>query len=131
MLLYLQGKELSFTVLIHPNPLAPLCAHQVNTNRSATACAHSAVPKQNLSDELSTWARPPGEGYRYILRKCINWRRCGGQGALLHCWGGGIINWCSRCGEQDRGSSKNQKWNYHIYGPASPLLGTYQEKTIV
>ena len=43
-----------------------------------------------------------------VIKKATNnkcWQRCGEKGTLIHL--GGNINWCSHCGKQYRGSSKN------------------------
>ena len=43
---------------------------------------------------------------------------------------GGNVNWCSHYGEQYGGSSKSEKIGMP-HDPATPLLGTYPEKTII
>ena len=58
--------------------------HESLGNRSCTL----SCPKAKLEWWDVHLGGSSGEGYQYILRKCINWRRCGGQGALLCCCGG-------------------------------------------
>ena len=58
--------------------------------------------------------------------KCC--RECEEKGTLLHC--GGDVNWCRHYGKQYRGSLRKLKIELP-YDPAVPLLGIYQEETLI